>query len=333
MILKKKNNYWLNVYLIICTLLITTSRIFAQNEIPENIKDYILKGVESLESSKTSSDIETAYTLFTKAVEITPNYPDAHYFLGKTLSLMQGNTERAIKELNLYIQLYPEAPDKEQINNEILELEKLADLKKNSYLMGISLVELSDGIYVHRVSPNYPSFGRRGVPIKTGDKIIKINDTDISGFSLQSVLKVFADDSLNTDKPRKIIVVRGGEEHGLDMYKRNTDFEPIIKDLGEEDLASMIKNASKPLIVFFISDWCNECQYYFNDRSIDRPTYTYNDDITFIYANIDERNSLAKEFGVEKYPTLHFYKNGKLVDKIIGYEGDLYREKADDLID
>jgi thioredoxin 1 len=199
--------------------------------------------------------------------------------------------------------------------------------------MGISLVELSDGIYVHRVSPNYPSFGRRGVPIKTGDKIIKINDTDISGFSLQAVLKVFADDSLNTDKPRKIIVVRGGEEYSLDMYKRNTAFEPVIKDLGEEDLANMIKNANKPLIVFFISDWCDECQFYYNDRSIDRPTYLYKNDITFIYANTDEHNSLEKEFGVEKNPTLHFYKNGKLVDKIIGYDGDLYREKASELLE
>jgi len=38
------------------------------------------------------------------------------------------------------------------------------------------------------------------------------------------------------------------------------------------------------------------------------------------------------EYGIEKSPTLHFYKNGKLVDTVIGYEKDIFIEKADDLV-
>jgi len=318
--------------IVLFIFLFSTNRLLAQQEIPENIKDQILKGTEALESAKVPQDIENAYNLFNQAAEIAPLYPDVHYFLGKTLSLMQGNTERAIQEMKIYLELYPDAPDREQVNIEIKELESSAIFKKNSYLMGISLVELSDGIYVHRVSPNYPPFGRRGVPIKTGDKIVKINGIDVSEYSLQEIMSVFEADSLEIEKPRKIVVIRGGQEYSLDMYKRKKDFDPVIKDLGEEDLAVIIVNTKKPLVVFFISDWCNECQNYFNDRSIDRPTYKYNKDIEFIYANIDERSSLTKEYGIEKSPTLHFYKNGKLVDKIIGYDNDLFMEKADNLI-
>ena len=51
----------------------------------------------------------------------------------------------------------------------------------------------------------------RGVPIRVGDKIVKINEIDITGYSLQSVMKVFADDTTSTDKPRKISIIRGGE--------------------------------------------------------------------------------------------------------------------------
>lgn len=333
MILRSRSRVAVIKIIILFIVLLSINKIIAQNEIPDNIKDHILKGVELLESSQTPADIENAYALFYQASEIVPGYPDVHYFLGKTLSLMQGNTKRAIKELKMYLELYPNAPDKDQVNIEIKELEKSVSLKKDSYLMGISLVELSDGIYVHRVSPNYPPFGRRGVPIKTGDKIIKINSIDVSESSLQDVMQIFEADSLDLEKPRKIVVIRGGQEYGLDMYKRKKDFDPIIKDLGEGDLTAIITSAKKPLVVFFISDWCDDCQKYFNDRSIDRPTYKYNKDIEFIYANIDERSDLAKEYRIEKSPTLHFYKNGKLVDTVVGYDTDLYMEKSDDLIE
>lgn len=306
--------------------------ITAQNEIPENIKEYIVKGVESLESSKTPADIENAYNLFSEAAEIAPNFPDVHYFLGKTLSLMQGNTEKALKELKLYLQLYPNAPDKDQVENEIKELGNLLNSKQYSYLMGISLVELSDGIYVYRVSPNYPPFGRRGVPIKTGDKIVKINGIDVSEFSLKKIMEVIEADSLEIEKPRKIIVVRGEQELNLDMYKRKSDYDPRIKDIGERDLKELIGSVDKPLVVFFVSDWCKDCQKYFDDRTIQNPTYAYRNEISFVYVNVDEHGSLADEYEIKTSPVIHLYKEGRFFDLINGYDRDLFIEKVGELI-
>lgn len=304
----------------------------AQNEIPDNIKEYLVKGVESLESSKTPSDIENSYDLFSKAAELAPDFPDVHYFLGKTLSLMQGNTERAIKELKLYLQLYPDAPDKEKVTSEISELEKLVTSKKYSYLMGISLVELTDGIYVYRVSPNYPPFGRRGVPIKSGDKIVEVNNIDVSKYSLKDIMEIFEADSLEIEKPRKIKVIRGEQELNLDMYKRKKDFDPRIKDIGEQDLKEVIQNSVKPMVVFFVSDWCKDCQKYFDDRTIQNPTYAYRNEISFVYVNIDEHSTLAEEYGIKKSPVIQIYKQGKLFDVINGYDRDLFIEKVEDLI-
>lgn len=333
MMLRNQSRVTLIKIIILFVLFLSVNKIIAQNEIPDNIKDHILKGVELLESSKTPDDIEDAYALFYQASEIVPGYPDVHYFLGKTLSLMQGNTERAIKELKLYLELYPSAPDKDQVSSEIKELEKLVGLRKDSYLMGISLVELTDGIYVHRVSPNYPPFGRRGVPIKTGDKIIKINSIDVSESTLQDVMQIFEADSLELEKPRKIVVIRGGQEYSLDMYKRKKDFDPIIKDLGEGDLESIIMTVEKPLVVYFVSDWCDDCQKYFNDRTIQNPTYEYRNEMTFIYVNIDERSDIASEYEIKTAPVIHLYKNGMLIDKIIGYDRDLFIKKASELLE
>jgi len=321
-----------NLKFIILLLILSSTFSFAQNEIPDNIKNQIIKGIAALESAKVPEDIESAFTLFKEAAKLEPNYPGVHYFLGKTLSLMQGNTGKAVSELKKYLELYPEAPDKEKVNAEIDQLEKSIELNKNSYLMGISLMELSDGIYVRKVSPNYPSYGRRGVPIKVGDKIIQINDIDVSGYSLQSVMKVFNEDTTSLDKPRKITIVRGGNNQELLMYKRSKEFNPTIKDLGEDDLAKIISETKKPLVVFFVSDWCDSCQYYLMDRAISRPTYKYSKEIAFIYANIDERSSLAKEFNIIKTPSIYLYKDGKLFDKIIGYDIELFEERAEELL-
>jgi thiol-disulfide isomerase/thioredoxin len=321
-----------NIKFIILLLILSSTFSFAQNEIPDNIKNQIIKGIAALESAKVPEDIESAFTLFKQAAELEPSYPDVHYFLGKTLSLMQGNTGKALSELKKYLELYPEAPDKEKVNAEIEQLDESIELNKNSYLMGISLMELSDGIYVRKVSPNYPSYGRRSVPIRVGDKIIQINDIDVTGFSLQSVMKVFNEDTTSMDKPRKITIVRGGNNQELLMYKRSKEFNPTIKDLGEDDLAKIISETKKPLVVFFVSDWCDSCQYYLMDRSISRPTYKYSKEIAFIYANIDERSSIAQEFNIIKTPTIYLYKNGKLFDKIIGYDIELFEERAEELL-
>ncbi len=131
--------------------------------------------------------------------------------------------------------------------------------------MGITIMELSDGIYISQVSASYPSYGRRGVSIKAGDKIEKINNIDIKGFSIQSVMKLIDEDTSSIGKPRKITIMRGGESSILLMYKRDKKFNPVIKihDLGEEDLSVLITETKKPLVVFFVSDWCELCEKYF----------------------------------------------------------------------
>lgn len=332
MISNKKNNPLIKAIVIIIIALVTCTVTVAQNEIPDHIKDYIINGVSALESAKSPQDIENAYNFFSKAAELAPDYPDVHYFLGRTLALIQGNIKRAVKELKLYLEMYPGAPDKEDVYAEITSLEKSLGSKKSEYLLGISLVELIDGIYVYRVSPNYPPFGRRGVPIKSGDKLIGINNIDIAGYSLQEVLQIFEADSLDIEKPRKITVVRGGTEYKLDMYKRKKDLDFRIKDLGEDDLKELIQNSIKPMAVFFVSDWCPDCQKYFDDRTVQNPTYEYRNDMSFIYANIDERSSLKDDFAIKGTPEIHLYKNGKLFDVVNGYDRDLFIEKVKELM-
>ncbi len=60
-------------------------------------------------------------------------------------------------------------------------------------------------------------------------------------------MKVFEEDTTLMDKPRKIRIIREGNSQELLMYKRSKEFNPTIKDLGEDDLFKIISETKKPL--------------------------------------------------------------------------------------
>lgn len=241
-----------------------------------------------------------------------------------------------VKELKKYLELYLDAPDKEKVNTEIAKLEEAIKEKNKSYIMGISLIELSDGIYIRHVSPNFVArISNIGGPSKrfqlahAGDKIEKINDASIKGYSLQDLYKLIEKD---TNNYTKISLLRGGTTQ-LELYtytKKQKMYSYDVRELGEEDLATIIKEAKTPTVVFFISDFCKTCEQY-NGYITQRRTYV-SDTVTFIIANIDENTTLVKEFGISQTPVVYFYKDGKLFDKIIGYDGELLKKKAGELM-
>jgi len=323
----------------------------AQKEIPDNIKDKIVNGIKYLESAKTPEDMDKAVKEFTEAAAIAPEYPDVHYYLGKTLSMMQGNAGKAVRELKKYLELYPDAPDKEKVNAEIVKLEDAVKTKNTSYLMGLSLIQLSDGIYIRQINSNYPidasssrinsRVSQSSTGVKVGDKIVKINNTDIKGYSIEQVIKLIDEDnSLNSkvirdgvdvsSKYRNITVMRGGSNLPVIMYKGDKKMNATIRDLGEEDLTTVISETKTPLAVFFLSDFCDPCDKYTGE--IMGLGYTYKNSIAMITVNIDENIYAAREFNISKAPVVHLYKDGKLFDKIEGYEAKVLSTKVETLM-
>jgi len=325
--------------------------VAAQKEIPDKIKDKIVNGIKYLENSKVPEDMDKAAKEFTEAATIAPEYPDVHYYLGKTLSMMQGNAGKAVRELKKYIELYPDAPDREKVNGEIALLEDAIKTKNTSYLMGLSFIQLSDGIYIRQVNSNYPIDATSGrlnsrvsqssTGVKAGDKIVKINNTDIQGYSIEKVIKIIDEDnSLQSkvvrdgvdvsSKYRNITVMRGGINIPVMMYKGDKKINPTVRDLGEEDLSSIISESKTPLVIFFMSDWCDLCDKYTGE--IMGLGYKYKSDITCITVNVDENIYAAKEYNVTKAPMVLLYKNGVLSDKIDGYESKLLSRKVEALM-
>ena len=82
-----------------------------------------------------------------------------------------------------------------------------------------------------------------------------------------------------------------------------------------ENLESL-KNGAQPLVVDFWATWCGPCRML--APIIEELSKEYEGRITVGKCDVEENEDLAAEFGIRNIPTTLFFKNGEVVDKVVG---------------
>jgi thioredoxin 1 len=98
----------------------------------------------------------------------------------------------------------------------------------------------------------------------------------------------------------------------------------------KENFASL-KAGNLPLVVDFWATWCGPCRMV--GPIISELAEQYDGKIVVGKCDVEDNEDLAAEFGIRNIPTILFFKNGEVVDKIIGAQSKAkFEEKFEALL-
>lgn len=87
--------------------------------------------------------------------------------------------------------------------------------------------------------------------------------------------------------------------------------------INNENFESEVLNSDKTVLLDFYADWCGPCQMV---APVLSQIAEEREDIVVGKINVDEEMQLALKFGVESIPMLAVIKDGKLVNKSVGFK-------------
>jgi len=90
----------------------------------------------------------------------------------------------------------------------------------------------------------------------------------------------------------------------------------MAKNVSDSDFKEKVIGSDLPVMVDFWAEWCMPCRMIAS--VIDNISGEYEGKINVYKLNIDESVSTPAEYGIMSIPTLLFFKEGKVVDKLVG---------------
>jgi len=88
-----------------------------------------------------------------------------------------------------------------------------------------------------------------------------------------------------------------------------------VQQIGDADFDNVL-NAGKPVFVDFWAPWCGPCRIV--GPIIEELAPSYDGKAVIAKLNVDDNPVVAQRFGVTSIPTMMMFKDGKLVDRIVG---------------
>lgn len=90
----------------------------------------------------------------------------------------------------------------------------------------------------------------------------------------------------------------------------------MAKDITDSNFQQEVINSGKPALIDFWAEWCGPCRMI--SPIIEELAKEYGDKVVIGKVNVDYNNEITTQFGIRSIPTLLFFKNGEVVDKIVG---------------
>jgi len=89
-----------------------------------------------------------------------------------------------------------------------------------------------------------------------------------------------------------------------------------ILEVGDSSFESEVLQSDKPVLVDFWAPWCGPCRAI--APIVEELAKDFGDKVKFTKCNVDENPTTPTKYGIKSIPTLIFFKDGEIQDKVIG---------------
>ncbi len=89
-----------------------------------------------------------------------------------------------------------------------------------------------------------------------------------------------------------------------------------VLHLTDNDFKKEVLQSELPVVVDFWAPWCGPCKAI--GPIVEELAKEYQKKIKVAKINIDENGKTATSYGIMSIPTVMFFKNGKVVEQVVG---------------
>ena len=89
-----------------------------------------------------------------------------------------------------------------------------------------------------------------------------------------------------------------------------------ISELDDNIFEAEALSGDKPVFVDFWAPWCGPCRVI--GPIVEQLAEAYSDKMKFAKCNVDKNPATPTQYGILSIPTLMIFKNGKVVEQIVG---------------
>lgn len=89
----------------------------------------------------------------------------------------------------------------------------------------------------------------------------------------------------------------------------------MAREINDANYKELLESG-KPVVIDFWAPWCGPCRSI--APIVEELATAYEDRAVIGKYNVDDGDELSVEYGIRNIPTLLFFKNGELVDRLVG---------------